>query len=288
MSFPGAYADEMGRFLRLSDEELARLLAGEAAVCNEAFEEVASVVTEARRSFSAPPDAATRAFHMAAISETSQLGAEDGHPVTEPVDVGLEQASSRPATWRRVISLSKSVLLKGSAAALAASMSMVGLAYAGVDLPGSAAEQALEAVLDVELPNQAGSGGDPEDVGSQGEVSDLEAQGPSDAAAEVAREIWDYISTTEDTGCVFGQNVAAIASGGDHSSDHACGAGASGSRVTGADAAGNGLVNKPTDPGADAAGNGQVNRPTDPGADDTDDTDDPAEEGRAKNPTGRP
>ncbi len=31
---------------------------------------------------------------------------------------------------------------------------MVGLAYAGVDLPGQAAEQAFEAVTNLELPNQ--------------------------------------------------------------------------------------------------------------------------------------
>ena len=269
MSLPGAYRDEMGRFLRLSDEELARVLAGEAAIGDEALEEAASVLIEARRAFSAAPDAATRALHMTAISETSQLLAEDRHPVSEPALSGHGQSGRRPETLRRVIGLTKSVLLKGSAAALAASMSMVGLAYAGVDLPGSAAEQALEAVLNVELPNQAGSGGDAEDLGSQDEVSDLEAQGPDEAAAEVAREIWDYVSTTEDTGCALGQNVAAIASGGDHSSDHACGAGASGSRVTGSDAAGNGQASKPTDPGSD-------------------DTDDQAEEGRAKNPTGRP
>jgi hypothetical protein len=46
--------------------------------------------------------------------------------------------------------------LKAFAGTVAASASMVGLAYAGVDLPGQAAEKAIEAVSGLELPNQDG------------------------------------------------------------------------------------------------------------------------------------
>jgi len=51
------------------------------------------------------------------------------------------------------------IALKSAAATLAASMSMVGLAYAGVNLPGQAAERALEAVTGLELPNQGSNEG---------------------------------------------------------------------------------------------------------------------------------
>lgn len=44
-------------------------------------------------------------------------------------------------------------------------------------------------------------------------ASDHEA-GPDDAAADVAKEIWDFRSNTDLTGCEFGLGVAAIASNG--------------------------------------------------------------------------
>jgi hypothetical protein len=49
---------------------------------------------------------------------------------------------------------------------------------------------------------------------------DTQAAGPGENAADVARAIHAYRSTTTDTGCTFGQNVAAIASGGDPNPDH--------------------------------------------------------------------
>jgi hypothetical protein len=68
---------------------------------------------------------------------------------------------------------------------------MAGLAYAGVDLPGTAAEKAVENVLRVELPNQAR---------------------PENPGKSVADEVHAVIEGTEDRGCEFGQAVAAAAS----------------------------------------------------------------------------
>ena len=83
-----------------------------------------------------------------------------------------------------------SLALKGAAGVLAASMSMMGLAYAGVNLPGQAAAQALEAVTGVELPNQDG-----------------EENGKS-----VAEDVKAVVESDMEKGCEFGQAVASAAS----------------------------------------------------------------------------
>lgn len=84
-----------------------------------------------------------------------------------------------------------SAVLKGAAGVLAASMSMMGLAYAGVDLPGQAAANAIEAVTGVELPNQ-------NDGGENGK--------------SVADDVKAVVESDAEKGCEFGQAVAAAAS----------------------------------------------------------------------------
>lgn len=173
MSSYDAYQDEMGRFLRLSDEELSRLLAGEAGACDEAFDEVASLLGEVRGTFAvSAPDEKARALHLAAISETAQLTAEKGNPVVRPASKVhgpvARQVSGLPK-WRRVMDWTKGFALKAFAGTIAASTSMMGLAYAGVDLPGQAAERAIEAVTGVELPNQ---GSDEEAIADETSLED--------------------------------------------------------------------------------------------------------------------
>jgi len=81
-----------------------------------------------------------------------------------------------------------STVLKAGAGVLAASMSMMGLAYAGVDLPGQAAANAIEAVTGVDLPNQ------------------------SDSGKSVAEDVKTVVESDMERGCEFGQTVAAAAS----------------------------------------------------------------------------
>jgi hypothetical protein len=265
----GAYEDEMGRFLKLGDEELARLLAGEAAVGSKAFEEVASLLTEARSTFATAPDAATRARHIAAISEASQLLAENGNPAVRSVSkahgpVGA-QVSELPK-WRRVMDRTVSVALKALAGTVAASLSMVGLAYAGVDLPGRAAEQAFEAVTGVELPNQ-------------GEADTLPDDLPEDARADEVRAVIDGWLGTK--GCEFGQAVATAASGSDPTPDKdPCTAGKEG-EATGAEKSAEGRAR---------AEDAQSNNPTGKGAGAEKSAEGRAraEEGQSNNPTDRP
>lgn len=72
--------------------------------------------------------------------------------------------------------VTRSAFLKVAAGAVAASLSTFGLAYAGVDLPGTAAEEAFEAVLGVELPNQDGAeGADESTTDTLLDESDLDA-----------------------------------------------------------------------------------------------------------------
>ena len=189
MSPSSGYEDEMGRFLRLSDEELSRLLAGEAGVRDVAFDEVASLLGEARDAFAtAAPDEATRGLHLAAISEASHLAADKGNPVARPVSNAYGsvhgQMSGLPK-WRRVMDRMVSIALKGLAGTVAASMSMFGLAYAGVDLPGKATERALEAVTGMELPNQSSEESVADDVKSAVD-SDLEGCERGQAVADAA------------------------------------------------------------------------------------------------------
>ena len=204
MSPSSGYEDEMGRFLRLSDEELSRLLAGEAGVRDEAFEQVGSLLAEVRETFAtAAPDGTTRELHLAAISDAAQLAAEKGNPVVRPVSkvhgpVGA-QVSGLPK-WRSVMSMTKTLMLRAAAGSVAASLSMFGLAYAGVDLPGQAAEQALEAVTGVELPNQGPEESVAGDVKSVVE-SDLEGCERGQAVADAADANRDDEATTETDPC---------------------------------------------------------------------------------------
>ena len=324
MSSFGAYEDEMGHFLRLSDEELARLLAGEAAVSDEAFDDVTSLLTEAHSTFATAPDAASRARHIAAISEASQLLA-NGDPAVRPVSEAHEPVgNTRVGThedglpkWRRAMGRTVSVGLKALAGTMAASLSMVGLAYAGVDLPSQAAEQAIEAVTGIELPNQ----GPEVDASVSDDVrtvidGDLEGCELGQAVADAADANRGDEAATENNPCTkkelhdaqgskaTGDNRSAegrakAAENSDGRSESGSHAAANG-RATAADkshgasdsgdgAAAEGQAHNPTGEGAHAsdgaAEEGQAHNPTGEGADSGDGA---AEEGQANNPTGRP
>ena len=204
MTPASGYEDEMGRFLRLSDEELSRLLAGEAGVRDVTLDEVASLLGEVRGTFAtAAPDEATRGLHLAAISEASQLAADKGTPVARPVSNAYGSVAGQMSglpKWRRLMDRTVSIALKGLAGTVAASMSMFGLAYAGVDLPGQAAEQALEAVIGVELPNQGSEDSVADDVKSVVE-SDLEGCERGQAVADAADANRSDEATTETDPC---------------------------------------------------------------------------------------
>lgn len=307
MTSSGAYSDEMARFLKLSDEELARILAGEAGASDPLLDDAAAALDEVRRSVAAArPAAEVRARHLAALMEAARTSVGEATP--------LEGRT----TWRRVMEVTdkmKSFALRTAAGAVAASMSMMGLAYAGVDLPGQAAERAIEAVTGVELPNQGSSGNSvAEDVKAVVE-SDLTgcARGRAIADAADANRKDDQgrgpkcegakgSKATGEEKSAEGRARAAEKSGGrsESSGDGASDAGrtkaATHSGGTSDAGGSNGGaapdVTPPTNDGTDDAEDGADNAGTndDAGAGQADDAsgdaDDKVEAGQSKNPTG--
>jgi hypothetical protein len=183
---PGDYED-MGRFSSRTDRELDGLFS-EAGEATPEDRELGDALRLTRRLI-APLDPATRTRHLAAIQEAaSELRAA-------PASEGVPDIRALEPRWRRAVRRSWSMTLKVAAGAMAASLSLVGLAYAQVDLPGTAAENAIEAVLGVELPNQDAP------------------QAPSEEHGKsVSGDVHAVQDATEERGCEFGRAVSDAAS----------------------------------------------------------------------------
>lgn len=124
------------------------------------------------------PDDRTVARHLSAIVATSRTA-------TDPVAPSIRRSlMNRTKPLVAKLALAVSLLTGGSA----------GLAYAGVDLPGSAAENAFQAV-GINLPNQ-GEGNVEADAGEK----------------SVAEDVRAVIEGTEERNCEFGQAVSETAS----------------------------------------------------------------------------
>jgi hypothetical protein len=177
------YEEEMARLSKLSERDLDRLFAGRST--GSAFsDELGAAMRAARAALSEAPNEVTRRQHLASLFEAAgDLATTERTRVPAPVP-----APRSP--WRKVMRRTVSVTLRLSVALVVALLSMAGLAYAGVDLPGNAAERAVENVLRVDLPNQR----------------------PESPGKSVADEVHAVIESTEDRGCEFGQAVAAAAS----------------------------------------------------------------------------
>jgi hypothetical protein len=178
------YDDEMARLSELSDGDLDRLFWGGSSG-SALSDDLGAVLGAARTALAEVPDEVARRRHLAVVLEA----ARDLAPAEQT------RAPARPlvpvSLWRKVMRRSLSVALRLSVALGATTLSMAGLAYAGVDLPGNAAENAVEKVLRVELPNQ---------------------ERPENAGKSVADEVHAVIESSDDRGCEFGQAVAAAAS----------------------------------------------------------------------------
>ena len=178
------YEDEMARLSELSDRDLDRLFAG-GSTGSALSDRLEAVLGAARTALTHAPNEVARRRHLAVVLEAARdLASVEQTRAPAPVP-------TPESPWRKVMRRSLSVGLRLSAALSAALLSMAGLAYAGVDLPGNAAEKAVENVLRVELPNQ---------------------EGPDNAGKSVADEVHAVIESSEDRGCEFGQAVAAAAS----------------------------------------------------------------------------
>jgi hypothetical protein len=172
----------MGRFSSSSDLELDQLLS-EAGDVRPENRHLADALRLTRRSV-APLDPAARRHHLAAMSgAASELRSVPAEEVPVPTS----------PTWRRIMRRSWATTLKLSAATMAASLSLAGLASAQVDLPGTASESAVEAVLGLELPTPA--------------VPDA-----ADSGKSISDDVQAVIDGTAERGCEFGQSVSDAAS----------------------------------------------------------------------------
>jgi hypothetical protein len=305
MSLSNDYQDEMGRLGSISDRELEQLAAGRTPTGDDTLEDLAAHLRTVRAACVATPDEFTQALHIAEITQTAQLLAENGEPVAAATRaIGPARQAYGLSKWRRRMEVARSSAIKLAAGVTAAMLSTVGFAYAGVDLPGEAAEEAFDAVFGVELPNQGN--GDAEITGD----------GPDENADQTAFDVWAVISNwADERGCTFGQAVANAATGGENAPDcaNAEGAGSQGDeasakgRATADEASAKGRATADEAPsvgtstaneasggrseagdetGESASENGQSNNPSS-GAESGDETGETASEnGQSNNPTG--
>jgi hypothetical protein len=185
-----AYEDEMGRFFRMSDRDLDRLLAGKAPEGDEELAELAAFLREVKAAHLKFPPESTEARQLAAIMEAAQLLSDKGEPVARPASKAPgpefsgnpDLQASRLPSWRRNLmptGLLSNVWSKAAVAAVAALLVCCGLAAAGAlpdPLQTAAANAAGEVGVSLDNP------GDTDEAGDVDAVDDNDTQGDDDGA----------------------------------------------------------------------------------------------------------
>jgi hypothetical protein len=166
---------EMRLFGNVSEKDIERLLAGE-AMEDATLDELAAALREARQRLTGSPDETVRRSHLLAMAAAKES------PAAETSQTAASPLRSRQTFGRRVMRRSWVIGSRAAVAGGVLALSSLGLAYAGVDLPGSAAETAWETV-GLDIPNQA-------------RADDVKA----------------VIDSSEEQGCEFGQAVSEAAS----------------------------------------------------------------------------
>jgi hypothetical protein len=186
LSDHGAYGDEMGRFFRMGDGDLDRLLAGRAPSGDEELEELAAFLRDVEAAHLRFPPESTEARQLAAMLEAAQLLSDKGEPAARPASKapGPDHQASRLPKWRSTIvpaRLFATIWTKAAVAAVAALLVMAGLASAGAlpDPLQTAAANAADTV-GVSLDNP----GDADEVGDVDAVDDSEANEADDNEAK--------------------------------------------------------------------------------------------------------
>jgi hypothetical protein len=184
-----AYPDDMARFLRLSDEDVELLFRGLPPGRDEDLRDLADFLSSATEALARPPRKDVEAEHLALLAEAvrSRSGAPNAATRTE-----ARVARSRE---RRGLMRLRTVrwAARFGVATTAVVLMTAALAFAGVDLPSTAAETAFQKVLGVDLPNQSDAP-DPAQLPPDA----------SDTARRVLTVIQEWRSGAEWTGCEFG------------------------------------------------------------------------------------
>jgi hypothetical protein len=164
-----AYEDEMGRFFRMRDRDLDRLLAGKAPQDDPELEELAAFLREVKAAHQKLPPESKQARQLAMILEAAQL------EIPEP------QVSRLP-NWRKPMpaGLFSTMWTKAAVGAVAALLVCCGLAAAGAlpdPLQTAAANAAGEVGVSLDNP------GDTDEAGDVDAADDNEAADDQDDAA---------------------------------------------------------------------------------------------------------
>ena len=198
-----AYPDDMALFIRLSDEDVERIFRGLPPEGDEDLRDLADFLADAAETLSRPPRGEVQATHLSLLAgaiRTPSAGprGESLGPAAAAVSIAQPTQKRRfmrspVARWTAKVTVAAATLVATTA----------GLALAGVDLPGTAAETAFQNVLGVELPNQGQDAVDPAQL----------PEGASDTAGRVLTVIHDWLSGAGGNGCEFGAAVSAAAQG---------------------------------------------------------------------------
>jgi hypothetical protein len=201
-----AYGDDMARFLRLSDEDVERLFRGLPPERDGDLHDLATFLVDATESLSRPPRSEIEAGHLVLLAEAARSRSAEVQVSQPPTATRIR--TSAGSTERRGPMRYRTVRWAAKVAATAAGMVVLtaGLALAGVDLPGTAAETAFQKVLGVELPNQAEGAADATDP------ADLPSDA-SDTAVGVLSVIQQWFDGSSWNGCEFGAHVSHAARG---------------------------------------------------------------------------
>jgi hypothetical protein len=229
----------MARFLRLSDEDVELLFRGVPLGRDEDLRDLAEFLSSATRALARPPRNDVEAEHLALLFEAirTRQDAPDMTVTTTETRVNGSRDRSGLMRLRTVRWAAKVGLAAGAIVLMTAA-----LAFAGVNLPGTAAETAFQKVLGVDLPNQ-GDAPDPAQLPPDA----------SDTARRVLTVIQEWRSGADWTGCEFGARVSHAARGLEGEPDTSrCGAG-SGGGAQGSHGAGVGPSGNP------GAGHGNAN-----------------------------
>jgi hypothetical protein len=179
----------MARFLRLSDDDVERLFRGVAPEQHEDLRDLAGFLADAAERLALPPRDEVEARHLALLGEALE---RPPSPAARSA-VRSDPTRHRTVRWAAKVVVAAASLLVATAA----------LAFAGVDIPGTAAETAFQSV-GLDLPNQdqhAADAVDPDKLPAEA----------SETANRVLTVIHEWFSGADWSGCEFGARVSAAA-----------------------------------------------------------------------------
>jgi hypothetical protein len=210
------YQDEMKRDLGLNDQEIDRLFAGAPV---ENADDLAGFVGIVRYALMEAPSDELTSSHLAAISHAARLLDKASPALDKAAPARLDKAAPRVGV-RALMDKALRLGLKVTAIIIAAFTSMMGLAYAGVDLPGTVTEKAVQSVLGFHIPNQSDEDDQGEDEQSVVETDATEADDAKDSEEKDSaggKSVSDDVHAVQDSfgdtrGCEYGQAVSGTAS----------------------------------------------------------------------------